>query len=134
MLSSLRAGNQGNARLLRGFVARILDQMWSKIGWRFPRRQPPLAASSLRENAGAFAENDTQRSLQGRALNMAMDLGKTRWLMYEQATTSVSTPLLVVLVSGLLSFSSASASLPLTTRPWSPAYSSPRCRFPAQSS
>ena len=29
---------------------------------------------------------------------MAMDLGKTRWLMYEQATTSVSMPLLVVLV------------------------------------
>jgi hypothetical protein len=29
---------------------------------------------------------------------MAMDIGKTRWLMYEQATTSVSMPLLVVLV------------------------------------
>jgi membrane-bound ClpP family serine protease len=29
---------------------------------------------------------------------MAMDLGKTRWLMYEQAITSVSIPLLVVLV------------------------------------
>jgi len=29
---------------------------------------------------------------------MAMDLGKTRWLMYAQATTSVSIPLVVVLV------------------------------------
>jgi len=27
-----------------------------------------------------------------------VDIGKTRWLMYEQATTSVSMPLLVVLV------------------------------------
>ena len=47
---------------------------------------------------GLSPKNDTQRSLQGQALSMAMDLGKTRWLMYEQATTSVSMPLLVVLV------------------------------------
>ena len=47
---------------------------------------------------GLSPKNDAQRSLQGQALSLAMDLGKTRWLMYEQAATSVSRPMLVVLV------------------------------------
>jgi hypothetical protein len=29
---------------------------------------------------------------------MAIDLGKTRWLMFEQGSSSISTPLLVMLV------------------------------------
>ena len=32
---------------------------------------------------------------------MAIDLGKLRWLMFEQASTSVSLPLLVVLIAWL---------------------------------
>jgi hypothetical protein len=36
--------------------------------------------------------------LQSQALSIAVDIGKTRWLMYEQAITAVSLPLLVVLV------------------------------------
>ena len=48
--------------------------------------------------AGLSPKSDTQRSLKGQALSLAVDLGKTRWLMYEQETGSVSIPLLVVLV------------------------------------
>jgi hypothetical protein len=47
---------------------------------------------------GLSPKNDTQRSIQSQALSIVVDIGKTRWLMYEQATTSVSMPLLVVLV------------------------------------
>jgi hypothetical protein len=61
---------------------------------------PPSAGGEILYDKiqGLSAKNDTQRSLQGQALSMAMDLGKTRWLMYEQATIPVSMPLLVVLV------------------------------------
>ena len=86
--------------LVRGFVARILDQMWSKDGTGASPVAPTAAGGEIlyEKMQGLSPKNDTQRSLQGQALSMAMDLGKTRWLMYEQATTSVSTPLLVVLV------------------------------------
>jgi hypothetical protein len=83
--------------LLRGAVVHALDQMWSKDSTgALPL---PSGGEILYEKIqGLSPKNDAQRSLQGQALNMAIDLGKTRWLMYEQAITSVSMPLLVVLV------------------------------------
>jgi len=86
--------------LLRGAVVRILDQMWSKDGTSASSSSPTSAGGEILYDKmqGLSPKNDAQRSLQGQALSMAMDLGKTRWLMYEQATTSVSMPLLVVLV------------------------------------
>ena len=60
---------------------------------------PPAGGEIFYEKIqGLSPKNDVQRSLLGQALSIAMDLGKTRWLMYEQAATSVSMPLLVVLV------------------------------------
>jgi hypothetical protein len=86
--------------LLRGAVARVLDQMWSKDGIGASSSVPTAAGGEILYDRiqGLSPKNDTQRSLQGQALSMAMDIGKTRWLMYEQTTTSVSMPLLVVLV------------------------------------
>jgi hypothetical protein len=83
--------------LLRGAVVRALDQMWSKDSTgKLPM---PSGGEILYEKIqGLSPKNDTQRSLQSQAASIAMDLGKTRWLMYEQAITSVSMPLLVVLV------------------------------------
>jgi len=84
--------------LLRTAVARLLDQMWSKDGAR--QSAPPSAGGEIlyEKIQGLSPKNDTQRSLQSQALSIAVDVGKTRWLMYEQATTAVSMPLLVVLV------------------------------------
>jgi len=86
--------------LLRGAVARLLDQMWSKDGTSASSKAPPSSGGEILYDklAGLSPKNDTERSLQGQALSIAMDIGKTRWLMFEQATTSVSLPLLVVLV------------------------------------
>ena len=85
--------------LLRGAVARVLDQMWSSASLSVPTA---AGGEILYEKIqGLSPKNDTQRSLQGQALSMAVDLGKTRWLMYEQATSSVSMPLVIVLVCWL---------------------------------
>jgi hypothetical protein len=35
-------------------------------------------------------KNDIQRSLQAQALNMGIDLGKMRWMMFEQAGDFIS--------------------------------------------
>ena len=85
--------------LLRGAVVRILDQMWSKDGASSAPTAAPSGGEILYEKIQALApKNDTQRSLQGQALSIAVDIAKTRWLMYAQQVTSVSMPLLVVLV------------------------------------
>jgi len=85
---------------LRGAVVRALDQMWPKESTDPSSWQPPSAGEEAIHDKiqGLSPKNDAQRSLQGQALSMTMDLARTRWLMYEQTTTSASVPLLVVLV------------------------------------
>ncbi|HEX2476343.1 MAG TPA: hypothetical protein VHK01_16445 [Lacipirellulaceae bacterium] len=86
--------------ILRGATVRILDQMWSKDSKHASPTVPVSAAGELLYNKIHLLspKNDTLRSLQGQALSIVMDTGRTRWLMYAQATTSISMPLLVVLV------------------------------------
>jgi hypothetical protein len=84
--------------LLRGAVARLHDQLWSKDD-SSPMARPSAGGEIVYEKIQGLApKNDAQRSLQAQALSIAMGLEKTRWLMYEQTATSVSIPLLVVLV------------------------------------
>jgi hypothetical protein len=86
--------------LLRGVVVRFLDQIWSKDGTGSSPVAPTSAGGEglYEKIQGLSPKNDTQRSLQGQALSITVDIGKTRWLMYAQEATSVSMPLLVVLV------------------------------------
>ena len=86
--------------LLRSSVARVLDQMWSKR----PAGSSPFGASSsgaeiLLDKIQELApKDDRQRVLQAQAQGIVLDLGQMRWLHYAQMSTSISMPLLVVLV------------------------------------
>jgi len=51
-----------------------------------------------RKLRGLAPRNDTQRSLQSRALELSNDLAQMRWLLIEQGEGSIPTPFLVVLV------------------------------------
>jgi hypothetical protein len=86
--------------LLQGAVSRILDAMWSQGGQQNSQTgSAPGGAEIVYENIQGFSpQNDTQHSLQTQALNIAIDLGKTRWLMFAQGSSSVSPPLLVVVI------------------------------------
>ena len=46
-------------------------------------------------------QDDVQRSLKSQAAQIAMDLGQMRWLLFEQTETSISLPMLIVLISWL---------------------------------
>ncbi|HEY6307903.1 MAG TPA: hypothetical protein VI488_15745 [Candidatus Angelobacter sp.] len=85
---------------LRNRVAGLLDQLWP---------QERSSGSQLAPSAGSgevlydeiqqlSPQNDTQRSIKGQALGVALDVGKTRWLMYEQGSVPVPTTFLVVVV------------------------------------
>jgi hypothetical protein len=90
--------------LLRGAVSHILDVMWSQGGRENSREQStPGGAEILYEKLQELSpQTDTQHSLQTQALSIAVDLGKTRWLMFEQGSSSVSPALLVALVFWLV--------------------------------
>lgn len=94
---------------LRNVVSRLIDRMWPPKSSLLSQGQTPLPNSEfLYDRIQELAPTtDAQRSLQSRALNIAFDIGQTRWLMVEQGYSPVSLPLLVVVVFSLaISFAS----------------------------
>jgi hypothetical protein len=85
---------------LRAAVVRTLDRMGSNEQSGPSRSDPSSSGSEVLYDKiqGLSAQNDGQRSIQAQALNIAISLGQTRWLMYEQRATSISIPLLAVLI------------------------------------
>jgi hypothetical protein len=85
--------------ILRGAATRMLDQIWPKEGASASSAAPTAAGGQIlyEKIQGLAPKSDTQRSLQSQALSIAVDIGKTRYLMFAQQATSVSLPLLVVL-------------------------------------
>jgi hypothetical protein len=84
--------------LLRGVFSSSIDRIWpeertpAKLG--VPRSSSEALIDKIQELS---PKDDRQRALQAQALNTAASLIQTRWLMYEQGTTSVSIPMLVIL-------------------------------------
>src|SRR4029077_15867480 len=85
--------------VLRGAVARSLDLIWHE-GQQGSQMVPTAAGGEIvYDKIQALSpQNDVQRALKAQASSMAIDLGKLRWLMFEQGSASVSLPLLAVLV------------------------------------
>ena len=100
---------------LREVTTRVIDQMWSRDGTRSSRLTPQAVGGAFLYTRvqSLSPKTDAQRTLQNQALSIALDIGKMRWLMYEQATVGVSTPLLVALVVWLaISFASFGVTSP----------------------
>jgi len=87
-------------RALRVAVQRTLSRIWPQENAGGPQLDPSAVGGEglLDELEDLSPKNDAQRSLKGEALGLAIDLGQIRWLMYEQSGSSLSVPLLVVLI------------------------------------
>ena len=90
--------------LLRQSVARAVNQMWpeesSQTGQVDPR---PYKDEVLIDKIQALSpQNEVQRSIKDKALSLALDRTKTRWLLFAEQVRSVPVPFLIVL--GLLVF------------------------------
>ncbi len=85
---------------LRNAVARLLDEMWPEAPSRASRLEPNAArAEVFYTNVLELSPKDEQqRTLKAQAVNIALDIARVRGLMFEQQGTSISTPLLVVVV------------------------------------
>ena len=88
---------------LRVDVIRNLDRIW-------PQERTRSSEEPASDKPGGFLDaiealspkDDMQRSLGAQALNIAVSVGRMRWLMYEQSNVSFSRTLLVVLVFWLI--------------------------------
>jgi hypothetical protein len=87
--------------LLRRAVARELHRTWPEDRTTPPAKFDPTAAwaeivfDKIQE---LLPRNDVQRLLKAQLLTMAINLGQTRWLLFEQSGSSIPIPFLVVLV------------------------------------
>ena len=93
---------------LRDVVARLIERTWPKDRATRTEQTPTANAEFIYGKIQDLVPtSDTQRALQNRALNIAVDIGQTRWLMIEQGYSPVSMPLLIVVVFSLtISFAS----------------------------
>lgn len=84
--------------LLRGAMVETLDRMWPKRNSTSSTSEPKGGDAVYEQILELSPKDDSQRALKVQALNTAFELGRTRWLLYEQGSNSVSMPLLVVVV------------------------------------
>ncbi len=86
---------------LRETATSFTERMWAPDTGR-AASSPSAKGDMLFDEVESLApKDDVQRGLKEQAVSMMVDLARTRWLMYEQRTTGVSMPLLIMLISWL---------------------------------
>lgn len=87
---------------LRGTVSLLLDHRWPAGG----SRASGLDSPEISESAGALSaairdlspRTEAQKTIQSQAMQLASDLGRTRWALSQGDESSIPTPFLVILV------------------------------------
>jgi hypothetical protein len=88
--------------LMRQAIGPLVERLWRESGAE-STREAPFAATAVAEDAFArigelTPQNDVQRSLQTRAIQVSTDLAQTRLALFVQAGSSLPMPFLAVLV------------------------------------
>ncbi len=86
--------------LLRLSASGMIDRIWAE------NRSEPAESEPTVTGGEAFydriqelsPQNEVQRSLQAQASKMTVDLGQTRWLLFEQSGRSIPMPFLALLI------------------------------------
>lgn len=83
---------------LRHAVQGALDHLWARDD-RMPAEPAHAQNEALYDSILELTpKDDPQRLLKTQATNLAFQLGQTRWLMFQQQSVSIPTPLLVIVV------------------------------------
>jgi hypothetical protein len=86
--------------LLGSFVTGMIYQVWPQQGSESAQLDPAASSGeSLYESLHKLKPHtDEQTALKAQALGMAMDIGQVRWLLFAQKGSSISTPMLIVVI------------------------------------
>ena len=89
--------------VLHDTVAGLIDSFWQHDSQGKVRFDPAAANGEAiwDKIQDLNPTTDNQRSLRTQALGLAIQLGQIRWLMFEQKSSALPTPLLVILVAWL---------------------------------
>ena len=86
-------------RQLRGSTEGLIQKLWVERSREAPVDPTLPAGQALFSSIHKLApQTDEQRALKAEALDTVTDLGKTRWLLFAQADTSIPRPLLIMVV------------------------------------
>jgi hypothetical protein len=85
--------------LLRGSTEGLIEKLWPD-GSPETQQDPAISTGQALFNSihKLAPQNDEQRALKAQALDTVTDLGKTRWLLFAQADTSIPRPLLIMVI------------------------------------
>jgi hypothetical protein len=89
-------------KLLRGAINPIVDRMWHEKVTTAPFATTSEGEKLYQAIHGLSPQNETQRSLQARAVQVTSDLVQTRLLLFVEADNSIPTPFLAILVFWLV--------------------------------
>jgi hypothetical protein len=85
--------------LLKVSVNGMIKQFWTQDSGDTDSLAPVVSREVLFDKLQELVpKTDAQRALQSQAESMAISLGQTRWLLFEQSGSSISLPFLVVVV------------------------------------
>lgn len=100
VLAQYGPGSRSTREQLRQTIAHAVDRLWpqdrSVRGHLDPAPQGPNTVFGMIQDLPAT--NDRQQSLRNQAISIAMTLAQTRWLLFAQEESSVSKPLVVIVV------------------------------------
>lgn len=88
---------------MRQATAQMILSVWPDDATAATKIVPPAAQGQDIYNAlhALAPKTDAQKAVKDQAIAAATEIGKMRWHLFEQSTTSISKPLLVVVVSWL---------------------------------
>ena len=100
LLAHYGADSKKARQEVRNSVVRILDKIGQEDRTGASQKEPPSTGSEVLydEIQALSPKDDAHRSMQSQALSIAIGLGQTRWLMYEQRANTVSKQLLTALI------------------------------------
>jgi hypothetical protein len=99
MLAHYGPEAKGARDALRDSAVRLLDKMWMRPGAVSTQVEPAMAGEVVYDKIQELSpQNELQRSLHDRALNLAVEIGQIRWLMFEQASLPISKTMLAVVI------------------------------------
>jgi hypothetical protein len=90
--------------LLRRSVGSAINRMWpDKKSSQAAQLDPSATSGEAFFNSiqQLSPQNDAQRSLKSQAVQVTTDVGQMRWLLFEQTESSISVPMLIVLIAWL---------------------------------
>ena len=102
LLDQYGPGTRPAREALRAQIPLMVDRIWRESSSETAQAEPFAAnarAEALFYQIQSLApQNDSQRSIQSRAIQIVTDIAQTRFLLFAQSNSSIPLPFLVVLV------------------------------------